>query len=64
MVEPIDPLSDHFDSDLRDQLRPRPAPPGFADRVMARVADTDRAPRPARLPFGRPLWRWAAVAVL
>lgn len=64
MVEPIDHLSESFDSDLRDQLRARPAPLGFADRVMARVAVTDRASRPARFPLGRPLWRWAAVAAL
>ncbi|HEY6448412.1 MAG TPA: hypothetical protein VIY53_18280 [Acidobacteriaceae bacterium] len=63
MVEPMDQLSENFDSDLREQLRPRSAPLGFADRVMARVA-ADRAPRPVRFPFGRPLWRWAAVAAL
>jgi hypothetical protein len=64
VVEPIDHLSGNFDSDLRDQLRARPAPLGFADRVMARVAATDRAPRRAHFPFARPLWRWAAVAAL
>ncbi|HEX4006325.1 MAG TPA: hypothetical protein VHX60_09125 [Acidobacteriaceae bacterium] len=55
-------LADDFELELRDQLRARSAPAGFADRVMARVAERGpaaRKPRPSWL-----LWRWTAVAAV
>lgn len=55
MVEPID----GFEKELREQLQARTAPPGFADRVMARLP----AKRPPRLVW-QSLWRWAAVAAV
>jgi hypothetical protein len=54
----VDP-PEGFEGELREQLRARPAPAGFADRVMARVP----AKRPPRLQW-QPLWRWAAVAAV
>jgi hypothetical protein len=50
---------DGFEKELREQLQTRSAPPGFADRVMARVS----AKRPPRFLW-QPLWRWAAVAAV
>lgn len=55
IVEPIDA----FEAELREQLQARPAPQGFADRVMARVP----AKRPSHLPW-QPIWRWAAIAAV
>lgn len=55
MVEPID----MFEKELREQLQTRSAPPGFADRVMARVP----AKRPRRFLW-QPMWGWAAVAAV
>ena len=67
MVEEFDEL----ERELRDQLQPRPAPPGFAARVAARAAE--RQPGPAsRVAWLRgkrsgsgarhPVWQWATVA--
>lgn len=51
---------DDFEQHLRDQLAPRSAPAGFADRVMARSA-----PQPRRAPLSwRPVWSWTAVAAV
>jgi negative regulator of sigma E activity len=50
--------SDEFEKELREHLQPRPAPPGFAERVMARVPARQARPR------WQPLWRWAAVAAV
>jgi len=52
---------DDFERELKEKLRVRPAPVGFADRVMARV--------PARRTWswkwlGMPAWRWAVVTLL
>ncbi|HVT98305.1 MAG TPA: hypothetical protein VHE33_12430 [Acidobacteriaceae bacterium] len=58
MVEP----RDDFEQELRQQLQARPAPEGFADRVMARVPK-----RPARsgwVGFRTPVWQWAVAALL
>ncbi|HTX42722.1 MAG TPA: hypothetical protein VMD25_12880 [Acidobacteriaceae bacterium] len=55
---------DDFEQHLRDQLAPRSAPAGFADRVMAR-AKVRVAPQPRPRPFFLlPLWSWTAVAAL
>jgi hypothetical protein len=55
--------SDEFEKELRNHLQARSAPPGFADRVMARVPA--KKPRPAwQSPFRQTLWRWAAVAAV
>jgi hypothetical protein len=55
---------DDFEQHLRDQLAPRSAPAGFADRVMARVK-VRPAPQPRRrFFFWRPVWNWAAVAAV
>lgn len=63
MVERIDRSQEEFENELREQLRARSAPPGFADRVMVRV---EQPRRPARQGFFlfRPLWGWGAVAAL
>jgi hypothetical protein len=50
---------DGFEKELREHLQARSAPPGFADRVMARIP----ARRPPRLSW-QPVWRWAAVAAV
>ena len=55
-------IEDAFEKDLREQLRTREAPGGFADRVMTRVA---AKPARRRWPgFGMPVWRWAVAALL
>ena len=59
MVEPID----DFERELGEQLTAREAPEGFADRVMARVAERD-AGRQRRWRFRQPVWQWAAVSAL
>jgi hypothetical protein len=41
--------------DLRESLRRRQAPSGFADRVLARTRESESR---------RPLWSWLAVAAL
>ena len=53
---------DEFEKELRDQLQARPAPAGFADRVMRRIED--RGPRRSWGFLWQPAWRWAAVAAL
>ena len=56
MVEQID----DFEQELREQLTARNAPEGFADRVMARVAER----RERRRWFLQPVWQWATAAAL
>src|SRR5690349_19305710 len=46
-----------FENDLRQAMRRVPAPEGFAERVMARVDEPRREPRPAR-------WRAVAATLL
>lgn len=53
---------DDFERELTDQLRPRSAPAGFADRVMARTPAA-RAPHRVWLSLWRPV-SWAAIAAL
>jgi anti-sigma-K factor RskA len=55
--------SDEFEKELREHLQPRPAPPGFAERVMTRVPARQARPR-WQLRFSQALWRWAAVAAV
>ena len=59
MAEPTE-----FDQELREQLRPRSAPSGFADTVMARLES--RSPRfpKIRHGFSLPAWRWATAVVV
>lgn len=64
MGERIEYPPDGFEKDLRDQLQARPAPPDFADRVMARVAARP-APRFRWQSIAlQPMWRWAAAAAV
>lgn len=67
MVEEFDEL----ERELREQLQPRSAPPGFAARVVARAAEQqpDAASRFAWLRGNssgsgarHPVWQWATVA--
>jgi anti-sigma-K factor RskA len=54
-----------LERDLRESLKRREPPPGFADRVLARAhaTDTSAESRQWRPAFGS--WRWqAAVALL
>ena len=60
MVEPID----DFERDLREQLTARDAPEGFADRVMARVAERHEARQRRRWWLRQPVWGWAAATAL
>jgi hypothetical protein len=58
---------DELERELREQLQPRPAPPGFAARVAARAAERTPRPRLAWLRGGgpgsaHPIWQWATVA--
>lgn len=59
MVEEMGNREDSFERELREQLRARSAPAGFAERVMARVSER-RRPR----PLWQPAWRWAAIAAV
>jgi hypothetical protein len=54
-----------LENDLQDALRRRPAPPGFAARLLARI-ERDASFRTAqpRRPPTRRLWMLAAAAVL
>jgi hypothetical protein len=57
-----------LDDALKQALRRQEAPDGFAQRVMARVAVQDSAPRPVRDSwrglFTQPIMRWAALAAV
>ncbi len=57
---------DEWEQALRSALRPRPAPEGFANRVLARSQELPPAESPAfRKRFGfHPVLRWAIAAVL
>lgn len=62
------PQDPEFDQELRQALRPRSAPPGFAARLMQQIPpDAQSTPRPARSPRARIFafpapFRLAAVA--
>ena len=58
MGEPMD----NFERELREQLQARPAPEGFANRVMARVPKRPARPRWFRFPA--PVWQWGIAALL
>lgn len=58
MVEPNNNFDD-IERELREQLAPRPAPLGFATRVLARVGVRERS-KAMRMP----LWRWIAAAAV
>lgn len=51
-----------IERDLKDALRRRGAPPGFASRVMARI-ESGEAEAPAVYPQRKP-WRAIAAAIL
>lgn len=53
---------DEFEKEVREALQARPAPAGFADRLMRRI--DPRKPRRTWTFLWQPAWRWAAVAVL
>jgi hypothetical protein len=63
-------MSDHFEDQLRQVLRRKEPPPGFADQVMARLpaVQPERRVEPVRRPglmerLGRPFaWKWLAAA--
>jgi hypothetical protein len=57
----VEPGND-FELELREQLQARPAPEGFADRVMARVPK--RPVRRGWVGFRAPVWQWAVAALL
>ncbi|SPE33064.1 conserved hypothetical protein [Acidobacteriia bacterium SbA2] len=54
-----------WEESLREALRRKDAPPGFSDRVLARVRDLPaREKRPwFRAFFARPALRWAAAVL-
>ena len=63
MVEQMENREDQFEKELREQLRPRSAPAGFAERVLSRMPT--RVPERRRLwPLWQPDWRWAAIAAV
>jgi hypothetical protein len=58
-----------FEQDLQRALKPRPAPPDLADRVLARLAtepaaarDGQRPAPAARIPGRATMTRWLAAA--
>jgi hypothetical protein len=51
-----------FEQELREGLRPRPAPTGFSNRVMLRVEEQASRPRLGFLHL--PALRWALAGVL
>ncbi|HUB17226.1 MAG TPA: hypothetical protein VL990_01240 [Acidobacteriaceae bacterium] len=57
-------MKDDFEPELREQLRAREAPAGFADRVMARVAKRQQPQHRGWLGFGMPVWQWAVATLL
>jgi hypothetical protein len=59
----MDGRTDELDRELREHLRARSAPAGFADRVMARIP-AQRSPRTAWQFVAQPVWRWAAIAAV
>ncbi|MGC2620951.1 MAG: hypothetical protein WA414_18050 [Acidobacteriaceae bacterium] len=61
MVEPMDGRTEELERELREHLRARSAPAGFADRLMARIP-AERKPRP--MLIAQPVWRWAAIAAV
>ena len=65
-TKPHDSRDDEFEQELRAGLQPRPAPAGFADRVLARVDAVphhEPAPWPVRT-IRNPLVRGAIAATL
>jgi hypothetical protein len=48
-----------FERDMRDSLRPREAPGGFADRMMRRIPASGLRPI-----LQWPVWRWSAAAAV
>lgn len=64
--KPYDSRDDEFEQALRAGLQPRPAPAGFADRVLARVdalPQHETAPWPVRI-IRSPLVRGVIAATL
>jgi hypothetical protein len=51
-----------FERDVRETLRRRPPPPGFASRVLARTREIDE--RDEALSLWKSPWRWAAAVAL
>ena len=65
-TKPHDSSDDEFEQELRAGLQPRPAPAGFADRVLARVDAVphhEPAPWPVRT-IRNPVVRGAIAATL
>jgi len=65
----MDKDDSRMDDALRNALRRQEAPDGFADRVLARVAQQNLAPNPVRHDswlrfFTQPIVRWAALAAV
>lgn len=55
----------NFDRDLREALRPESPPPGFAARVMERIAQEEtRIDDVSAVRPGYPRWRAAAASAL
>jgi hypothetical protein len=63
VVEPIDGRTEELEKELREHLRARSAPAGFADRVMARIPAERSSRSPLRF-VTQPVWRWAAIAAV
>lgn len=61
MADSHNQFDDDLERDLREDLAARPAPGGFAERVLARVTNQEaREPRVALFPH----WQGALAAVL
>jgi hypothetical protein len=63
------PETNRMEDALKNALRREEVPDGFAERVMARVAQQEAAPSGVRQAswsgfFSRPLLRWAAFATV
>jgi hypothetical protein len=55
-------VRDDFERELREQLRARSAPEGFAGRVMARLPE--KRSRLGWMAWRTPVWQWAVAALL
>ena len=53
-----------FEEDMKAALRRNPAPPDFAAKVLARVADEQAGTKVMKIPFWRAPSAWALAAGL
>jgi hypothetical protein len=57
-------VRDELEQELKEGLRRVPAPEGFVDGVMERIAKKERRRFRVMPPLGAPVWRGAIAAML